>query len=323
MPGATTVAPRACTATLSSPCRSPRPAPRARVHGAPGPLAAATAVPANRWSQPPRVGVSKVADVDPDRAVAQLGDAVRVPEQCAVVADDHEHAAVGVDGLVQSGAVTTVEVVGRLVEKQHVRRIDEQPARGEQHRLPARQATVLSRPTCASPSRSSVARARASTSNAPTRISRCSAVTSPASTPHRAWRCVATPSTSSTGRSVCGGRCCGSRPTRPSARTRADRDATGTLVRVWRRPSAEVTTTSAHAARVAVTSATHVCGANQRRPEDGRIPHCAARRKRRRWSQRVGGDGEHADPPALRDARAGGRRCPVPTSGPARCHRPG
>ena len=67
------------------------------------------------------------AAVPPDPALAQVADPVHALEQLAVVADHEHRPAPGVDDVVQALPRAGVEVVGRLVEEQHVRPVQQQP----------------------------------------------------------------------------------------------------------------------------------------------------------------------------------------------------
>jgi hypothetical protein len=80
----------------------------------------------------------QVPAVPADRTVAELGDLVDQVQQRAVVADDHHHARPGGHGVVEAPPRCQVEVVGRLVQQQHVRSPKELRGQAEQHRLAAR-----------------------------------------------------------------------------------------------------------------------------------------------------------------------------------------
>ncbi len=81
----------------------------------------------------------EVAAVPGDRAGTQVGDLVDPVQQLAVVADHDQHTRPGLDGRVQPLAGVHVEVVGRLVQEQHVGPVQQQRGQPQQHRLAARQ----------------------------------------------------------------------------------------------------------------------------------------------------------------------------------------
>ena len=143
---------------------------------------------------------AEVATVGAERPRPQLGDGVDVVEQLPVVADHHQRALPTGDDVEQSSPGAPIEVVGRLIEEEHVR-LGQQPtgeaqqdalASGETRHRPveghvAESELIEQRPRCA-PRRPSHRRSRRSV-----RVDR-----SPASMASRARGCGRMPSSSST-----------------------------------------------------------------------------------------------------------------------------
>jgi hypothetical protein len=80
----------------------------------------------------------QVAAVPAQGAVAEVGDLVDQLQQGAVVADDHHDPRPGRDRVVEAAAGVQVQVVGRLVQQQHVGAAQEPGGQAEQDRLAAR-----------------------------------------------------------------------------------------------------------------------------------------------------------------------------------------
>ena len=77
-------------------------------------------------------GVRRVAAAVPaDRAAAQVADPVHPLEQLAVVADDEQRAGPALDDVVEPVAGVGVEVVGGLVEQEHVGASQQQARQAE------------------------------------------------------------------------------------------------------------------------------------------------------------------------------------------------
>ncbi len=82
--------------------------------------------------------VGVVAAVPGDLPGAEIGDLVDEVQQFPVVTDDDHHTRPGLDGRVQPPARVQVEVVGRLVQQQHIGPAQQQRGQSQQDRLAAR-----------------------------------------------------------------------------------------------------------------------------------------------------------------------------------------